>query len=163
MPDQIEELATLATKETLIGDMIVSLIATMRDGISFYDNAERLSRDAYLGQLYRKMIERREAAVERLLPFATPSRAEVSESERIHMVAERIWTNIKATILESDEVFLFALVDLESRTLAEIETTYDGAPDEDVRWVLRELQTEFSSSFADMRQAQSRWRADIME
>lgn len=162
MPDQIEELTTLATEETLIGDMIVSLIATMRDGISFYDNAERRSRDAYLGQLYRKMIERREAAVEKLLPFATPSLAEMSESERAHMVAERIWTNIKAAVLETDEVFLFALVDLESRTLAEFERTCDGTPDEDVRRVLRELQTEFSSSFTDMRQAQSQWRADII-
>lgn len=131
------------------------LIVTLRDGIEFYETAGDRTEDVYLRQLFRQMVSHRSAAIAKLSPYAiTPDQD--AEGETPGNMAERLWTDLKSLFGNTDEIFLDTLIDVENRTLTEIDSVLKAMPDAEPRTVVAELRREFAKALEDIKTARRR-------
>lgn len=150
----------LNTKQSMVSDMVVRLIGILRDGIEIYQAAHERTDDAFHRQLFRQMIDLREAAIARLRPYALSSHADIPEGASATATAGRTWTELKTLFGDTESVFLKSLRDMEERTLAAIDDTISGLPDSEARHVVEDLRAEFGTACNDIEDAR-RSRHDL--
>lgn len=130
-------------KQTLIGDVCVGLIETLRDGVGFCSAAVEQADEVRLRQLCRQMADIREAAILRLAPFAIASHVELPETESVLGWLERALIDTRAMVGETDQELLEYLAILDERTLQELGAADSGLPESDARDVFTQLELEF--------------------
>jgi uncharacterized protein (TIGR02284 family) len=132
---------------------IARLIQTLHDGREYYRTAADRTQDAYLGQLFQQMIRVRDAAIVRLTPFVGSATEDPVERETLVNAAGRVWTDIKAAVGETDEVLVETMVSIEEETMETVNNVFEDLPAGPEFDVVQDLQAEFSSALADVREA----------
>ena len=130
---------------------IARLMQTLHDGREYYRTAVDRTQDAYLGQLFQQMGRVRDAAIVRLTPFVGTD--DPVESETLVNAAGRVWTEIKAAVGQTDEVLIETMVSIEEETLETINNVLGELTPGPQLDVVQNLQAEFSSALADVREA----------
>lgn len=143
MNESADKTDTVDAKQSLNGDRTVRLIEILRDGQELYATASERTDDPYIRQLCVQMVSRRESACVRLGPFANSTPADVPTDATLRGKAETVWTDFKALLGDTDDVFLATLMDVEVMTIAKINEAREGLPDGPARDLVDALRKEF--------------------
>ena len=94
------------------------IIATLRDGQAFYEEAAQGAPSVEMRQLFARMAEERERGVVKLTPYlATPA----PDDESWANLADRLYADFQALLGDPNAVLLDKLHEHEARLLATIE------------------------------------------
>lgn len=115
---------------------LARIIATLRDGQAFYEEAASAAPAIETRQLFARMAEERERGIVKLTPYLDTS---APDDESWTSLADRLYAEFQALLGDPNMVFLDKLREHEAHLLATIRDAMPDVPEGAARDAVREV------------------------
>ena len=116
------------------------LVAVLKDGMIFYEEALTAVKNKRLRKLFAEMIKIREDAVLELAPFIYAEDDVVRQQGTIVGLAHEGYTKLRAYFGNAETVFVKELLALEVRTFDEVQKSFEALPEDGSELVKKALE-----------------------